>query len=197
MSISSADRNNSNKTIGSVAPIERKQIGYKYDFLISDTASEHEESQEYGAGKVSIKYQKKKGTKMLREGSVELPKLLKDMLDRLILKKKDFSKLRSFEVVHSGLTMQFITADRPSRYITRITRGKELTIATNVDKFGSEVLPAVVLIWQLKQQILNIRSIVISSKNNGEQKNSQWLKTCLENNDNFIIPTTSNSTEYV
>lgn len=119
------------------------------------------------------------------------------MLDRLILKKKDFSEVKAFGVVHSGLTMQLITADRPSKYITRLTRGKELTIPTNVNKFGSEVLPAVVQIWQLKQQILNIRSIVMSSKNNDEQNNSQWLDACLENEDNFIIPITSNSTEYV
>lgn len=65
MSISSADRKNSNRTIGSVTPIERKLIGYKSGFLIRDTASEHEESQEYGAGEEGTKYPKN-GTKMLR-----------------------------------------------------------------------------------------------------------------------------------
>ncbi|KAI7905775.1 uncharacterized protein BX663DRAFT_468531 [Cokeromyces recurvatus] len=145
MSISSANRKNANRVIGSVSPIERKQIGYKCDFLIRDTTSDHEESLEYGADEVGIRYEQK-GTKLMTEGSAKLPKVLKDMLDHLILKNKDFIGMKAFGIIHSGLTMQLITADRPHRYITRISRGKELSIPSNVEKFGAKVLPVIIVV---------------------------------------------------
>lgn len=63
-------------------------------------------------------------TKLLTEGSVKLPKVREDMLDHLILKNKDFRGTKTVGIYLSLLTMQLITADRPHRYITRISRGK-------------------------------------------------------------------------
>ncbi|KAI8094002.1 hypothetical protein BDF21DRAFT_475736 [Thamnidium elegans] len=59
MSVSSANRKNASRVIGSVAPMERKKIGCKCDFLIRDAGSDHEESLEYGAGEVGILYEQK------------------------------------------------------------------------------------------------------------------------------------------
>ncbi|KAI7892566.1 uncharacterized protein EV154DRAFT_418417, partial [Mucor mucedo] len=182
------------RVIGSLKPLERRMIGYKCDFLVRDTTSEHEESLEYGAGEVGIKYEQK-GTKLMTEGSVKLPKVLKDMLDQLIIKNKDYKNIQSFGVVHSGLTMQLITADRPYQYITRITRGKELKIPSDVAKFGDSVLPVLVQVWQLKQHILNVQNKIMSPSNT-KHNDSHWLDDCLTKGDNYIIPQTSNSTEY-
>ncbi|RCH79707.1 hypothetical protein CU098_003892 [Rhizopus stolonifer] len=126
--------------------------------LVRDTAPSHEESLEYGEGEMKIRYEQN-GAKSMTEGSLKLFKTLKDMLDHLILKNNDFRGIKAFGIVHSGLTMQVITADRPHQYITRISRGKELRIPSNVEKFGTEVLPVLVQIWQLKQQILKIYRI--------------------------------------
>ncbi|KAI7896286.1 uncharacterized protein EV154DRAFT_260618 [Mucor mucedo] len=149
MSAASTKRKNAARVIDSVEPLERRRIGYKCDFLVRDTISEHEESLEYGAGEVGIKYEQM-GTKLMTEGSVKLPKVLKDMLDQLILKNKDYKNIQLFGIVHSGLAVQLIAADRPHQYVTRITRGKELKIPSNIAKFGDDVLPVLVQVWQLK-----------------------------------------------
>ncbi|KAI8645492.1 hypothetical protein BD408DRAFT_64706 [Parasitella parasitica] len=47
-------------------------------------------------------------------------------------------------------------ADRPSMYITRITHLKDHHIASDVASFGSTILPLLVLIWQVKQQIIKV-----------------------------------------
>ncbi|KAI8981451.1 hypothetical protein BDB01DRAFT_870112 [Pilobolus umbonatus] len=114
MSVSSTNRKNASRVNGSVSLMERKHIGYKCGFLIRDSASIHEESLEYGAGEVGIRYEQK-GTKAMTEGSVKLPKVLKDMLDHLIQKNKDFRGMKAFGTIHYGLTMQLMTADRPHR----------------------------------------------------------------------------------
>ncbi|KAG2205704.1 hypothetical protein INT47_008061 [Mucor saturninus] len=164
MSAASTKRKNAARVIGSLEPLERRMIGYKCDFLVRDTTSEHEESLEYGAGEVGIKYEQK-GTKLMTEGFVKLPKVLKDMLDQLILKNKDYKNIQSFGIVHSRLTMQLITADRPYQYITRITRGKELKTPSDIATFGDSVLPVLVQVWQLKQHILNVQNKIMSPSN--------------------------------
>ncbi|KAI7869690.1 hypothetical protein BDF14DRAFT_1779536 [Spinellus fusiger] len=79
--------------------MERKMIGYKCDLFIRDTSSNHEESLEYGASEVGIRYE-----------------------------KKDFEGIKVFRIVQ---------------------------------------------VWQVKQQILKIREMVMSPANNKEQNDSQ------------------------
>lgn len=147
-SVSGTKRKNANRIIGSVAAMERKKMGYRCDFIFRETVASHDDRLEYGAGEVGINYTKI-GTESMTEGSVKLPKVLKDMLDDLIIRNGDFKGLQTSGILYSGLIMQLITAYRPHRYVTRITRGKELRIPSSVEKFGAEVLLVLVQVWQV------------------------------------------------
>ncbi|KAG2196029.1 hypothetical protein INT47_005365, partial [Mucor saturninus] len=92
---------------------------------------------------------------------------------------------------------QQIIADKPSKYITRITRLNQLGFPSEVRLFGKQVLPLLVLIWQFKQLILKTQQH-ISHNQSSTRRKSDWLQTCLLNTTNAtIVPVTSTSTEYV
>ncbi|CEG65021.1 hypothetical protein RMATCC62417_01893 [Rhizopus microsporus] len=114
------------------------------------------------------------------------------MLDRLVMKKKSHAGMEVVGVPHSGLTMQVMTADRLRQYITRISRGKELNIPCNIEKFGAEVLPVLVQAWQVKQKIARTRELSVTSANNEEKEDSSWLDTCLKGDGTtLVIPLTA------
>lgn len=48
--------------------------------------------------------------------------------------------MQTFGAVHSGLIMQLVIADRPYRYITIITRVKEIKAPCNTKKLDAKVL---------------------------------------------------------
>ncbi|CAO3698033.1 hypothetical protein G6F70_003951 [Rhizopus microsporus] len=123
--------------------MERKKIGYKCDLIIREFTADHEEGTKYGVNEVGIQYDKN-GSKTMKEDFLKLPKALKDMLNRLVMKKKIHEGMEVVGFLRSDLAMKVIIADRPRPYVTRITRGKELSIPSSIEKFGAEVFPVLV-----------------------------------------------------
>jgi hypothetical protein len=80
----------------------------------------------------------------MNEGFYKLPRTLKDMLDSL-LKEINFDHrseaIRTVGFIHSGLSSTLIELDRPTKYISRVSRCKTLVISNFVDQFGPTVLP--------------------------------------------------------
>ncbi|KAI8968192.1 hypothetical protein BDF20DRAFT_827803, partial [Mycotypha africana] len=88
-SVSSSKRKNKDRSIGSIEMRERKKMGYRCDMIFCENRVGHDEIIEYGASEAGKLYDGDEGTKRLEEGSKKLPKCLKNMLDRLLLKKDD------------------------------------------------------------------------------------------------------------
>ncbi|CAO3662599.1 unnamed protein product [Rhizopus microsporus] len=124
---------------------------------------------------------------------------MKDMLDDLIIyNKDDHTNLTVFGIYYAGLSLTLLAADRPSTYITRITRLKDHHIASNVAFFGSTILPLLVLIWQVKQQIVKVQNHILSNQTQlNTNSSSDWLQSCLYQNADIVMPTTSTSGEFV
>lgn len=163
--------------------------------IVRERKVDHEEVNEFGVGETGIKWN---GTKHIIDGGVKLPKALKDMLDNLVFNNNgSYESLGTLGLQQSGLNMSLIIADKPSLYITRITRLKQLAFPSEVRLFGKQVLPLLVLIWQFKQLILKTQQHILSNQSS-TQKNSDWLQTCLlDDTNNTVVPVTSTSTEYV
>jgi hypothetical protein len=62
--------------------------------------------------------------------------------------------MQTFGAVHSRLIMQLVIADRPYRYITIITRVKELKTLCNTKKLGAKVLLILTQAWKIKSKYL-------------------------------------------
>lgn len=120
-----------------------------------------------------------------------------------LTKRKDcqiFLAYYSFviEVSIAGLSITLLAADRPTPYITRITKIKDLSISSDASHFTGSILPLIVLVWQFKQQILKMKNQVFFNKERNYPKDtSEWLNTCLNHDNVVIMPVTSTSTEYV
>lgn len=81
--------------------------------------------------------------------------------------------------LHSGLSSTMIELDRPTTYISRVSRSKAITISPSVSKFGSTVLPALLPTWVCREIVKEVLQIVSS----GDKVNSNdisWFEDCLE-----------------
>ncbi|KAG0735103.1 hypothetical protein G6F57_013052 [Rhizopus arrhizus] len=159
-SVSSSKRKNKDRSIGGVEMRERKKVGYRCDMIFCENRIGHDERIEYGASEAGKLYDGDEGTKRLEEGSKKLPKCLKDMLDHLLLKKDDRSKIQTIGFVHSGLESFFMTADRPVKYATRITKSRRTHISNDISGFGSTILPALYSAWMAKEVVKNVQDVL-------------------------------------
>lgn len=195
VSAASAKRKNQDRVIGSLEKIERTKIGHKCDMIIREKKEKHEYVYEYCVGESKPRYE---STSTIEERAIKLPNSMKDMLDALIRYNHDVhDDLAVFGVQHTGLTITFLAADRPSPYITRINHVTSKQISSNISLFGATVLPVVVLVWQIKQQVIMMKSKILASQSNQARQRSEWLQHCLDPEPQTAIPTTSSSTEFV
>jgi hypothetical protein len=74
---------------------------------------------------------------------------MKDMLDKLVTSNQSESKnLSVFGIQTAGLSITLLAADKPTPYITRITKFIDLSISSDVSHFIRSILPLIALIWQ-------------------------------------------------
>ncbi|KAL9555197.1 hypothetical protein MBANPS3_002470 [Mucor bainieri] len=69
----------------------------------------------------------------------------------------------------------YLAVDRPSPYITRINHIATKQITSNVSLFGATVLPVVVLVWQIKQQVIIMKSKMLASQSSQARQRGEWL----------------------
>jgi hypothetical protein len=94
------------------------------------------------------------GTKTMVEGYNKSPRILKDMLDNLLdhAKCNNYSsRLRTVGFINAGLSTVLLLLDRPSNYVSRVTRSKQITISGDPSLFGTTVLPAIFSIWSCRE----------------------------------------------
>ncbi|KAI8991880.1 hypothetical protein BDF20DRAFT_846936 [Mycotypha africana] len=189
-------RKNIDRVIGSKDTITRALTGYKCDLIVREEKADHEYADEYAVGETAVH---NLSTKTIEEKGIKLPKVMKDMLDKLVIStQNETNNLSVFGIQTAGLSITLLAADRPTSYLTRITKVKDLSIASNVSHFTGSILPLIVLVWQLKQQILKVKNQVCSfQKGNYPKDSSGWLNTCLNHENVIVVPATSTSTEYL
>ncbi|KAI7890860.1 uncharacterized protein EV154DRAFT_421467, partial [Mucor mucedo] len=79
----------------------------------------------------------------LKDALYKLPITLKDMLGDLIETKPELTgSLQTVGFIHSGLTNTMLRVDRPTEYVTRVTRHKTIEISNSIENFGATVLPS-------------------------------------------------------
>ncbi|KAG1460890.1 hypothetical protein G6F56_005843 [Rhizopus delemar] len=192
----STRRKNIDRVIGPKDIIARAFTGYKCDLIVREEKPEHEYADEYGVGETAVH---NLNTKTIEEKGIKLPKVMKDMLDKLVTSNQNESKdLSVFGIQTAGLSITLLAADKPTPYITRITKIKDLSISSDISHFTRSILPLIILIWQFKQQILKVKNQVFSNqKRNYSKDTSEWLNACLNHGNVVVMPVTSTSTEYV
>ncbi|CAO3698990.1 unnamed protein product [Rhizopus microsporus] len=174
-SVSSSKRKNKDRSIGGIEIQERKKMGYQCDMIFCESRIGHGEYIEYGALEAEKLYDGDKGTKRMEEGSKKLPKCLKDMLDHLLLKKDDRSRIQTIEFIHSGLESYFMTADRPVKYATRIIKSRRIHISNDISGFGSTTLPAVYSAWIAKEVVKKVQDVLHKPVECDNIEDSNWL----------------------
>ncbi|KAI8072018.1 hypothetical protein BDF21DRAFT_439730 [Thamnidium elegans] len=144
-SLGSKRRMNKNRHISAITSAPRLKCGYKCDLVFRQYDSGHSISLEFGESEAKPTIEEDFGSKFLQEGFLKLPYILKDMLD-VLLEKVEYddrsSLLRTVGFIHSGLSCTMVELDRPTTYISRVSRGNTIEISNSVSNFGSTVLSA-------------------------------------------------------
>lgn len=197
-SFSSCKRKNKERSIGAIDTLYAKKIGYKCDMIFRRIASSHDDVLEFGATEAGKDYDGDESTKRLNEGFIKLPKCLKDMLDNLAVKTEFKNDIEVVGYLHSGLQSLLLRADRPTSYITRITRDRSVHISSNISEFGLTVLPSLYSAW-LTREIVKRVSLLITSPTviiNNNESDSSWLENYWKPNNSLLItPETSTSSD--
>lgn len=154
----------------------------------------HDEILEFGATETAKDYDGDEATKRLIEGFIKLPKCLKDMLDNLAMKSQTTNDIETVGFIHSGLQSFLVRADRPSPYITRLTRVRSIHISSDVSNFGHTVLPSLYSAW-LAREIVKRIQLLLASRAATNTADSSWLETYWTQSKPVFIPETSTSLE--
>jgi hypothetical protein len=131
----------------------------------------------------------------LKDAFYKLPKTLKDMLDALIEAKPEFGgSLQNVGFVQSGFSSTMVQVDRPTEYITRVTRHKTVGVSHVIENFGGTILPSMLSAWICTEIVNQVFQIFISLAEEGEE-NFFWMRNYLEKRKGSPVPTTSRSNE--
>ncbi|CAJ0746593.1 6608_t:CDS:2, partial [Entrophospora sp. SA101] len=182
MSFASSERKNIHRKINN-----RKNIGRKGDGIFRLRRNRLE----FGAVEAGRKWEEINGTKYMTD-SLKISKMLKDMLDKLIIEckmKEDLvKKLKVIGILHGANRLQVLTGDHPFGYITRINRN-------NIQEVSGRLTNSKPLALVLKE-ILYARSVIIATMDAVEKKNDLNLKIFLDddNDDEYHTPLTNTVT---
>lgn len=180
MSFASSERKNIKRRINI-----RKKIGRKGDGIFR-LRSDRLELEAIEAGR---KWEEISGTKYMTD-SLKISKLLKDMLDKLIMEckmKEDVvKKLKVIGILHGANRLQVLTVDHPFGYITRVIRN-------NVQEVSGRLTNSKPLALVFKE-ILYSRSVIIATMDVFERRNDLNLETFLDDDDDdgYHTPPTKN-----
>ncbi|KAF0437232.1 hypothetical protein F8M41_004463 [Gigaspora margarita] len=160
--IASSDRKNQNRVLSSINKCKEKALkrkGYEFESTITDWAT----------SEGSHKWDGEKGTKLLKECGLSLPKTLKDIFISLSRKinfcEKKFAKLGS-----QGAVLIKIILDCLNGYVCRITRDSLLEIYTDVTQFN-KTLDALISIIYAKLEIIKSMEVVNGAFSNDDNVN--------------------------
>ncbi|CAG8832454.1 25690_t:CDS:10, partial [Gigaspora margarita] len=120
---------------------ERRKMGRRGDWIVRSVTNG--DKHEFGAGEAGSVWTDDHGTKFLKEAGLKLPKVLKDMLVKL-MKKVDWNrekcaKMQTVGIIHAG-------------YVCRIRRGEVMEVPDNPENFPS--------ILKILAAVLNLKTVI-------------------------------------
>lgn len=171
-SLATASRKNAKRKSG-----ERRKMGRRGDWILRSVTNG--DKHEFGAGEAGNVWTDDHGTKFLKEAGLKLPKVLKDMLIKL-MKKIDWNerkrtRMQTVGIIHSGmffrhefysaknptnalilgLMIMIVYLDNPRGYVCRIRRGELMEIPDNPENFPS-VLTVLASVLNLKVSLIRV-----------------------------------------
>ncbi|CAG8689600.1 4515_t:CDS:2, partial [Ambispora leptoticha] len=147
--------------------MKKKAMGRRGDLIIRKWHTE------YGCGEAGKIFEGINGTKIIKEGGLKMPKMLRDMFNDLcetMKMRKD--KIRKLE------TVGFIISDLPAGHVCRLLRTRLFEIPTQVSEFGAKVLPTMSLIWKAKAIVKNV--IKLMEEEDLTEEQLKMLQNCDE-----------------
>jgi hypothetical protein len=146
MSITSQKRKIQKRTISGIESMVRKSMCHKCDSVFRTYQVQHSKGLEFGATEAKGNYDD--SSDQLKDAFYNLPRTIKDMLGDLIEAKPEFTEsLQTCGFIHSGLANTILQVDRPTEYVTRVTRHKNTKISHSIENFGATILPSMLSAW--------------------------------------------------
>ncbi|KAI9258463.1 hypothetical protein EDC94DRAFT_586165 [Helicostylum pulchrum] len=87
---------------------------------------------------------------------IKLPRMLKDMRD-VLLKEIEYDN-RSTAI----RTCTMVELDRPTAYVSCVSRGKKIEISNKIKKIGSTVLSAILSSWVCCEMVKDVLNLVVN-----------------------------------
>ncbi|KAG1455819.1 hypothetical protein G6F55_006853 [Rhizopus delemar] len=194
MSITSQKRKNQKRTISGMMPMVRKSMGHKCDSVFRTYQVKHSKGLEFGATEAKGNYDN--SSDHLKDALYKLPRTLKDMLDDLIETKPELrGSLQTVGFIHSGLANTMLQVDRPTEYVTRVTRHKTIEISHSIENFGATILLSMLSAWICAEIVNQVFQLFTSSSEEAGEKEFSWMRNYLEKQKVLPMPATSRSTE--
>lgn len=93
------------------------------------------------------------------------------MLDDLIeIKPELIGSLQTVDFIHSDLANTMLQVDRPTEYVTRVTRHKTIEISQSIGNFGATVLPPMLSAWICTEIVNQVFQLFTSSPEEAGEK---------------------------
>ncbi|CAJ0924625.1 8123_t:CDS:2 [Entrophospora sp. SA101] len=141
------------KNTGRSSTAERKKMGDHGDWILQTTGKG--DLEEFGAGEAGHMWFDEYGSKFLFESKLKLPKILKNMLVKLMKKanwnKSQTKQMQTIGIIHAGLLMMVLYIDNPNGYICRLNQSEMMEILDNEDL--SSVLLVLAAVLNLKSSV--------------------------------------------
>ncbi|RIA79722.1 hypothetical protein C1645_47907 [Glomus cerebriforme] len=174
-SYASSNRRNSRRVVASTSPIKRRAMGRRGDLIIRKWHSE------YGCSEAGKIFDGKNGTKIIKEGGLKMPKMLRDMFNDLCeateMRECKIRKLETVGFIIAGLRISLIRVDLPAGHVCRLSRTRLFEIPTQVSEFGAKVLPTISLVWKAKKIVKNIIKLM-EEEDLSEEQQLETLQNC-------------------
>ncbi|CAI2181738.1 11046_t:CDS:10 [Funneliformis geosporum] len=185
--LATKDRKNRGRTLSNIGPMQRRAIGKKGDGYVRSFGSR---SIDWAASEAGSKWEGEKGTKIIKECGLSLPKVLKDIFINLARKVNyDEDKIRKINIpgfIHAGANLIKTNLDCPRGYVCRYMRQVPLEIYADVKQFN-RTLDALVSIIYAKLEILNTMKIINNTTTNSSDNLKRW-KNLPKKTEEFDIP---------
>ncbi|CAG8661085.1 12946_t:CDS:10 [Funneliformis mosseae] len=176
--LATKDRKNCGRTLSNIGPMQRKAIGKKGDGYVQSFGSR---SIDWAASEAGSKWKGEKGTKIIKECSLALPKVCIVLIRFLELNLIELLTPR----IYVGANLIKTNLDCLRGYVCRYMRQVPLEIYADVKQFN-RTLDALVSIIYAKLEILNTMKIINNTTNSSD--NLKRWKNLPKKTEEFDVP---------
>ncbi|CAJ0839585.1 7469_t:CDS:2, partial [Entrophospora sp. SA101] len=159
------------RVVPATSSLKRKILGSRCDLIVRRGFLE------FVCSEVEKFYEGPKGTKLLKESSLKIPKVLKDMLydlhQHVNFDEDSLRKMETIGFAHAGLKVIMLRLDSPTGYVCRVLRTNMFEIPSNIKEFGSKALN--VLVMALKAKLIVQKNIELLEHQGSKEAEKQLL----------------------